>query len=104
MYAVVRTGGRQYRISAGDVLDVEKIEQPEGSRIELDDVLLAVDGETVRVGKPKLAGAKVVARVVSQVKDDKVMTYKYRRRKRYRRKKGHRQQLTRIKIESIDLS
>lgn len=103
MYAVVRTGGRQYRVSTGDVLDVEKIEQPKGSRIELSDVLLAVDDEDVRIGKPVLEGARVVARIVSQVKDDKVTVYKYKRRKRYRRKQGHRQPLTRIKIESIQL-
>ena len=103
VYAVVRTGGRQYRVSAGDVLDVEKIEQPQGATIELQEVLLAVDGDDVHIGKPVLEGARVVARVVSQVKDDKVMVYKYRRRKRYRRKQGHRQSLTRIKIESIQL-
>lgn len=103
MYAVVRTGGRQYRVSAGDVLDVEKIEQPKGTRVELHEVLLAVDGEEVRIGKPLLEGARVIARIVSQVKDDKITVYKYKRRKRYRRKQGHRQPLTRIKIESIQL-
>jgi large subunit ribosomal protein L21 len=103
VYAVVRTGGRQYRVSEGDVVDVEKLEQPKGARIELHDVLLAVDGDDVHVGKPVLEGARVVARVVSQVKDDKVMVYKYKRTKRYRRKQGHRQPLTRIKIESIHL-
>lgn len=103
MYAVVRTGGRQYRVAAGDVLDVEKIEQPKGSRVELCDVLLAVDGDNVRIGKPLIEGARVLARVVSQVRDDKIEIFKYRRRKRYRRRQGHRQAMTRIKIESIQL-
>jgi len=103
VYAVVRTGGRQYRVSEGDVLDVEKIEQAEGSRLELEDVLMAVDGEDVRIGKPVVEGARVVARVVSQVKDDKIEIFKYRKRKRYRRRQGHRQKLTRIKIESIQV-
>jgi large subunit ribosomal protein L21 len=103
VYAVVRTGGRQYRVSEGDVLDVEKIQQAEGSQVELEDVLMAVDGEDVRVGTPVVDGAKVTARVLSQVKDNKIVIYKYKRRKRYRRKQGHRQKLTRIKIESIEI-
>ena len=104
VYAVVRTGGRQYRVSEGDVLDVEKIEQPKGSRVEIRDVLLTADGEDIRIGRPVLEDACVVARVLSQVKDDKVVIFKYRRRKRYRRKQGHRQPLTRIKVESIQVS
>jgi large subunit ribosomal protein L21 len=103
VYAVVRTGGRQYRVSEGDVLDVEKLDQAEGSQVELDDVLMAVDGEDVRIGTPAVDGAKVVARVLSQVKDNKIVVYKYKKRKRYRRKQGHRQKLTRIKIESIQI-
>ena len=102
MYAVISTGGKQYRVEQGSTLKVEKIELPEGqSSLEFTDVLLVADGENVHVGAPHVAGAKVTAEVVGQGRGEKLIIYKFRRRKGYRRKTGHRQPFTRLKITSI---
>lgn len=101
MYAVIATGGKQYRVSEGAVLRVEKLEAEEGASIEFDRVLLVGDGDTVNVGKPFLEGGKVQATVMSQGKARKVEIVKFRRRKNYRRTKGHRQQFTQVKITGI---
>ena len=101
MYAVVETGGKQYKVSAGDVIDVEKVLYEVGERIELDRVLLVADGDEVRVGQPTVEGAKVLATVVGHGKDKKVIIFKYMPKERYRRKKGHRQSYTQLKIEQI---
>jgi large subunit ribosomal protein L21 len=101
MYAVIATGGKQYRVSEGAVLRVEKLDAEEGASIEFDRVLLVGDGDTVNVGKPFLEGGKVQATVMSQGKGRKVEIVKFRRRKNYRRTKGHRQQFTQVKITGI---
>jgi len=101
VYAVVETGGKQYKVSAGDVIDVEKVLYEVGERIELDRVLLVADGDEVRVGQPTVEGAKVLATVVGHGKDKKVIIFKYMPKERYRRKKGHRQSYTQLKIEQI---
>ena len=97
MFAVIRTGGKQYKVANGDVLSVEKLVGNEGDKVEIGDVLMAGG----KVGAPLLAGAKVLAEIVKQFRDDKVVIFKKRRRHNYRRKKGHRQYLTAIKITEI---
>jgi large subunit ribosomal protein L21 len=101
MYAVIATGGKQYRVEQGETLQVEKLALEAGKSIEITDVLLVADGENVKVGAPHVAGAKVTAEVVGDEKGDKLTIYKYKRRKGYRRKTGHRQTYTRIKITGI---
>ena len=97
MFAVIRTGGKQYKVTSGDVIDVEKLAGEPGAKVEISEVLVAGN----KVGAPLLAGAKVLAEVVKQFRDDKVIIFKKRRRHNYRRKKGHRQYLTQIKITDI---
>ena len=101
MYAIVRTGGKQYQVEAGDTLRVEKLQGEVGDTVELDDVLLVVDGESVRIGQPVVEGAKVVARVVEQGRHKKIIVFKKKRRQGYQVKKGHRQMYTALKIETI---
>jgi large subunit ribosomal protein L21 len=101
MYAVVKTGGKQYKVQEGDVLRVEKLPGDVGTEITIDQVLLLADGESVSVGTPILAGAAVKAEIVDQDKAKKILVFKYKRRKRYRRKQGHRQPFTAIRIDSI---
>ena len=100
-YAVVQTGGKQYRVAEGDEIEVEKLEAQAGTETELTDVLLVVNGGNVSVGTPLVSGAKVTAEVVEQFKDDKVIAFKFRRRKGYHRTVGHRRQLTKLKVKSI---
>jgi large subunit ribosomal protein L21 len=102
MYAVIATGGKQYRVQPGDTLRVEKLESEAGKTIEFTDVLLVADGDNVRIGTPRIEGAKVVAEVVGNVRGEKLRIYKYRRRKGYRRKTGHRQTYTALKISAIN--
>ena len=100
-YAVFRTGGKQYRVQPGDVLDVEKLPLAVGSVTEFDQVLaVSADGE-VNFGRPTVPGAKVVAEVQAQYKDRKIIVFKYKRKTRYRRMKGHRQNYTRLLIQDI---
>jgi large subunit ribosomal protein L21 len=101
VYAVVETGGRQYKVSRGQVIDVEKLEATPGETIELGNVLLVQDDEKVAVGQPIVAGAKVMAKVLGDEKGDKVIIFKYKNKTRYRRKTGHRQTYTRLEIEDI---
>lgn len=101
MYAVIATGGKQYRVSEGAVLRVEKLDAEEGASVEFDQVLLVGDGDKVSIGKPYLEGGKVQATVMAQGKARKVEIVKFRRRKNYRRTKGHRQQFTQVKITGI---
>ena len=101
MYAVIKTGGKQYRVSPGDSIEVEKLPHEVGEQIELDQVLLVVNGSGAEVGQPLVEGAKVKATVTRQTKGRKVIIFKYRPSKRYRRKKGHRQQYTRLRIDEI---
>jgi large subunit ribosomal protein L21 len=102
MYAVVRSGGKQYKVSAGDVLRVEKLDAQVGDTITLEDVLMVSDGEKVNVEQSELAKAKVTARVTAQGRHGKIVVFKYKRRKRYRRKQGHRQWFTELAIENIE--
>jgi large subunit ribosomal protein L21 len=101
MYAVVETGGKQYRVAVGDVLRVEKLEIPEGGAVNLDKVLMVADGDSVRVGTPNLAGAAVTATVKAHGRGDKIRIFKFRRRKHYRKSQGHRQHYTEIEITAI---
>lgn len=101
MYAVIATGGKQYRVAPGETLEVEKLGHAAGASLDFTEVLLVADGEQIKVGVPHVAGARVTAEVVADVKGDKLTIYKYRRRKGYRRKTGHRQTYTKIKIISI---
>lgn len=100
MYAVIQTGGKQYKVKAGDRLYVEKLEQPVDSEIKLD-ALLVADGDTVRVGTPTVSGVQVVAKVGETEKGEKLRIFKMRRRKGYRRKTGHRQPYTTLNIVEI---
>ena len=101
MYAVVETGGKQYRVAVGDKLKVEKIAAEEGESINLGRVLMVSDGENVTVGSPDL-DTPVTATVVSQGKAGKIKVFKMKRRKNYRRKQGHRQDYTEVRVESIE--
>jgi large subunit ribosomal protein L21 len=101
VYAVVEAGGKQYKVSAGEIVEVDKLSFAVGDRVELDRVLLVADGEEVRVGQPIVEGAKVLATVTDHVKGPKIIVFKYRPRERYRRKKGHRQNYTRLTIDEI---
>ena len=101
MYAVIKTGGKQYRVSANDKLTIERLEGEAGATIEFNEVLMVGSGATVRVGTPTVAGAKVTAELVEQARGPKVIAFKKRRRKNSRRKKGHRQDLTTVRIKDI---
>lgn len=101
MYAVIRTGGKQYKVAEGDTLDVEKLAADQGASVELSDVLMLVDGDKVTVGTPTVAGARVSAKVVEHGRGEKVKIIKFRRRKHYRKQAGHRQDYTRLEITGI---
>ncbi len=101
MYAVIKTGGKQYRVQSGEKLKVERIEAEVGSEVGLDQVLMVADGETLHVGRPLVEGAKVAATVVSHGRHDKVRIFKMRRRKHYQKHQGHRQNYTELQIGSI---
>ncbi len=101
MYAVVHTGGKQYKVREGEVLRCEKIPGEVGSAVTFDRVLMFSDGKDVSVGQPVVEGVAVEGHIVEQGKAKKILVFKYKRRKRYRRKQGHRQQFTAVKIDSI---
>lgn len=100
MYAVIKTGGKQYRVNEGDRLRVEKLEGAVGDFVQLPEVLM-LGGELVSIGKPLVAGAKVSAQIIGQGLGKKIIVFKMRRRKRYRRKNGHRQPFTELRVTSI---
>jgi large subunit ribosomal protein L21 len=102
-YAIIRSGNKQYRVSPGETVAVEKLSGQAGDQITFAEVVLHCDGDKVTLGAPLIDGAKVSGEVVEQFKDKKVIAFKYRRRKGYHRTVGHRRQLTRVKIGSIDL-
>jgi large subunit ribosomal protein L21 len=104
MYAVVATGGKQYRVRKGQTLRVEKIPGEIGEAVSFDKVLMYSDGDSVNVGQPELENASVTGRIIEQGKAKKIIVFKYKRRKRYRRKQGHRQPYTAVIIESINAS
>jgi len=100
-YAVIETGGKQYRVQAGDRLEVEKLEVEVGESVDIDKVLAVSDGKELKVGTPMLEGSKVTATVTDQIRGKKVINYKKKRRKGYERKVGHRQYLTVLKVENV---
>ena len=101
MYAVIQTGGKQYRVAPGDHVRVEKLAGDKGSTLSFDQVLM-VGGDTVRVGQPIVVGVKVLAQIVAQDRAKKIVVFKMRRRKNYRRKNGHRQPFTEIRVTGIE--
>lgn len=101
MFAIVETGGKQYKVSVGDKLKVEKLEAEAGATLSLDKVLLTADGENVVVGAPYVSGAKVQVKVLRQDKEDTKIVFKYHSKTRYRKKKGHRQPFTELEVMSV---
>jgi large subunit ribosomal protein L21 len=102
MYAVIQTGGKQYRVEQGEILRVEKLDAPTGAKVSFDTLLFADDGGNVRVGMPNVSGVSVDAEIVEQGLGKKITIFKYKRRKSYRRKAGHRQPYTALKINAIN--
>jgi large subunit ribosomal protein L21 len=102
-YAIIKTGGRQYRVAEGDTIDVDRVDVEAGKTATFGDVLMYADGKNLTHGDPLISGAKVTAEVVEQRKDKKVIAFKFRRRKGYHRTVGHRRKLTRVKIKSINV-
>ena len=100
-YAVFKTGGKQYRVTEGDKIDVEKLDANVGDKVTFEEVLLKGEGESVTVGAPFVDGAKVTAEVVDQVRAKKVIAFKFKRRKGYHKTKGHRRQLTKLQITAV---
>ena len=102
MYAIVNTGGKQYKVCQGEVLRIEKIPGDVGSPVSFDKVLMFSDGENVNIGQPMLDNVTVNGHIVEQGKAKKIIVFKYKKRKRYRKKQGHRQQYTAVRIDSIE--
>lgn len=102
MYAIIQTGGKQYKVREGDVIQVEKLNVAEGETVDIEQVLAVGEQGQLQFGYPYVAGAKVVVRVEKQGRGDKVIAFKYKPKKRYRRKYGHRQPLSWIKVEKIE--
>ncbi len=102
MYAVIMTGGKQYRVDPGEEVKFEKLEGDVGDPISFDHVLLTSDGKSIQVGKPYLDNLKVVGRITRQGRDNKIVVFKYKRRKGYHKKQGHRQCYTLVRIENIE--
>ncbi len=103
MYAIVRSGGRQYRAEVGATIDVERLPNPVDEKVLLNEVLLIGDGDRTQVGTPLVDGASVTATVVAQYRAPKIIVFKYRQRTKYRRKRGHRQYYTRLRIDDIQV-
>lgn len=104
MYAIIRAGGKQYRVEKGDVLRLERLEGKVGSKITLDEVLFVGGGDDVQVGSPQVAGAAVEGTVVEQDRGPKIRVFKYKKRKHYRRTRGHRQHVTAVRIDAVRAS
>ena len=100
MYAIIKTGGKQYKVAAGDKLNIEKLDAEVGTKVELPAICI-IDGEKVEADPAKAAATKVVATVVEQFRGEKVLVFKFKKRKNYKKLRGHRQYLTRVQIESI---
>jgi len=101
MYAVILSGGKQYRVEEGEVVSVEKLDAVPGRKIDFDRVLLLEDGQNITVGVPEIAGAVVTAEVIETYKDEKIIVFRKKRTKQFRRTRGHRQQLTKVRIEKV---
>lgn len=102
-FAIIKTGGKQYRVSQGDKIDVEKLAGDVGTTLSIGQVLFYGDGSDLRIGDPNVEGLSISAKVIDQFRADKVINFKYKRRKGYHRTKGHRRQMTRLQIEAINL-
>ena len=102
MYAIIASGGKQYRVKEGDLLRLEKIDGDLGSTVSFDQVLMISDGEAVQLGRPVLEGASVHAHIVEQDRAKKILVFKFKRRKRFRKKQGHRQPFTAVQIDRIE--
>lgn len=100
MYAIIKTGGKQYVVEEGKVISIEKLDVEEGAEVTFDEVLL-VSGDDVKIGQPNVAGAKVTGKVLEQGKERKIRIFKYKAKSNYRRRQGHRQPFTKVKIEKI---
>ncbi|MCY4069943.1 MAG: 50S ribosomal protein L21 [Chloroflexi bacterium] len=103
MYAIIRSGGKQYRAEVGATIDVDRLPNDVGDSIEIGDVLLVANGDDTVIGQPRVEGASVSATVVDQFRGKKIIVYKYRQRTNYRRKQGHRQYYTRLRIDEISI-
>ena len=101
-YAVIRTGGKQYRVEPGDLVRVERLPNDVGAEVRFEEVLVAGDDSGVRVGRPTVEGATVLGTVVAQDRDRKILVFKKKRRKNYRRRRGHRQYVTTVRVTAID--
>ena len=101
MFAVIETGGKQYKVENGTIVDIEKLELEPQQEVTFDKVLLVFDGKSTKIGTPYVSGASVKAKVLNQVRDDKVIVFKFKRKTGYKRTRGHRQKMTTIKVESI---
>ena len=101
MFAIVKTGGKQYRVAPGDILRVERLPGERGDEILFDEVLLVADGDTIQVGQPLVEGARVVGEILRQGQAKKIVVFKKKRRKKYRRKQGHRQLYTAFQVREI---
>ncbi len=102
MYAIIKTGGKQYRVSEGDVLNIEKLDVEAGNEVVFDEVLTVVADGDVKIGKPVLDGARVTAKVVEHGKADKIFIFKYKAKANYRKRQGHRQPFTKVEISTIE--
>lgn len=103
MYAVIKTGGKQYKVSEGDEIIVEKLEVEEGGSVTFEEVLAVADGDDIKIGQPLVSGAKVTGSVVKNGKGPKIRIFKYKHKTNYRRRQGHRQPFTKVKIEKIEV-
>lgn len=101
MYAIIKTGGKQYKVSEGDAIYIEKLDAQEGDSVTFETVLSVVDGDTVKIGTPLVEGAKVTAKVEKNGKDKKIRVFKYKAKSNYRRRMGHRQPFTKVVVEKI---
>lgn len=101
MYAIIKTGGKQYVVEEGKVISIEKLDVEEGAEVTFDEVLL-VSGDDVKIGQPNVAGAKVTGKVLEHGKERKIRIFKYKAKSNYRRRQGHRQPFTKVKIEKIE--
>ena len=101
MYAVIKTGGKQYKVAKDQTVKIEKLTQDVGEKVTFDDILMVADGEDIKIGQPTVKGSKVTAEVVAHGRGDKVRIIKFKRRKHYRKQQGHRQYYTEIKVTGI---
>ena len=104
MFAIIKTGGKQYKVAEGDVLEIETLRQTQGDKVEFENVLMVSNGDELKVGIPFVSGAMVSARILENGKGDKKMVFKYKSKTRQRKKKGHRQPFTKVRIEKISLN